>query len=514
MQSRSGVPFNAFLSIPFAEPPIGALRFRSPVPKQPWNGVLDCTMFGPMCIQQWSGLFGSEDCLQLNVFTKNLPSNDTIELKPVIAFIHGGGFESGTALNHRPEYLMDRDIILVTIQYRLGAFGFMALEIPEIAGNQGLKDQTLALRWIRSNIHHFGGDPNRVTLGGLSAGSVSVVAHMVSPMSQGLFQNVIAQSGSVASHMRPEPNNIELVKDVAARVNCTTETIDAMINCLQNTSGDAISQNMAFSFYPCLIFPWSPWIVEPDFGQERFMIDDPSTLFRAGNFTRVNVMAGITDLEFASPTVLLHDANATAYLNDNWDEIASTCFYFEGNEFYSTDEISATLRQSYFPFDDIIDIRSFHNLNNLFADSIIGYGVHKFVHLINSLVDVYYYKFSYVGQLSFFHFPRTFPFGAHHGDDIQYVFNYAWEFEGIAIPLDHPDSFVVERMTRMWEQFAWTGNPNNQSKEYLEDLVWPPNTDATEWYLDIGNHMVEKNGLFLERFTVWDNFEMNSTLLN
>lgn len=234
MQSRSGVPFNAFLRIPFAEPPVGPLRFRSPVPKQPWNGVLDGTMFGPMCIQQFSGLFGSEDCLQLNVFTKNLPP--TSELKPVIAFIHGGGFEGGTALNHRPEYLMDRDLILVTIQYRLGAFGFMALERPDIAGNQGLKDQTLALRWIQSNIHHFGGDPNRVTLGGLSAGSVSVVGHMVSPMSQGLFQNVIAQSGSVASHMRPEFNNIELVKDVATRVNCPTESIDAMVTCLENVS--------------------------------------------------------------------------------------------------------------------------------------------------------------------------------------------------------------------------------------------------------------------------------------
>jgi len=90
-----------------------------------------------------------------------------------------------------------------------------------------------------------------------------------------------------------------------------------------------------------------------------------------------------------------------------------------------------------------------------------------------------------------------------------YVFNYAWQ--GIAIPLDHPDSFVVERLTRMWEQFAWTGNPNNPADEYLEHMVWPIHNNATEWYLDIGNHLVEKNGLFLERFTIWDNFETNST---
>lgn len=112
------------------------------------------------------------------------------------------------------------------------------------------------------------------------------------------------------------------------------------------------------------------------------------------------------------------------------------------------------LKDSYFPF-DVIDIRSFNNLNNLFADSIISYGVHKFVHLVNAFIDVFYYKFSYVGESSFFNFPRNSPYGVHHGDDIQYVFNVG--LPGIAIPLTHPDSVVVERMTRIWEQFAWTG---------------------------------------------------------
>lgn len=236
--SRSGVSFSGFFGIPFAEPPLGDLRFRAPVPKKPWNGILNCTVFGPMCSQLGAGVFGSEDCLQLNVFTKNLPSNGTNELKPVIAFIHGGGFAVGTAMNHGPEYLMDRDIVLVTIQYRLGAFGFMALETPDIPGNQGLKDQNLALKWIQANIHHFGGDRDRVTISGLSAGSLSVTAHMVSPMSQGLFHNVIGLSGSIASQMRPLSNNIGFVKEIATRVNCTVATIDSMINCLRNVSNN------------------------------------------------------------------------------------------------------------------------------------------------------------------------------------------------------------------------------------------------------------------------------------
>lgn len=244
MESRSGVPFSGFFAIPFAEPPIGELRFIDPVPKEPWDGILNCTIFGPMCMQAGVGLFGSEDCLQLNVFTKNLPSNESVEQKPVIAFIHGGGFTSGTAMNHGPEYLMDRDIILVTIQYRLGAFGFMALEIPDIAGNQGLKDQNLALKWIRDNIHHFGGDRDRVTLSGLSAGSLSVTAHMVSPMSAGLFHNVIGQSGSIAGQKRPVSNNIATVVELATKVNCTIETIDSMVNCLRNVSRNYVLVHM------------------------------------------------------------------------------------------------------------------------------------------------------------------------------------------------------------------------------------------------------------------------------
>lgn len=236
METRSGLPFNAFLGIPFAEPPIGDLRFRAPLPNQPWNGTLNCTVFGPMCKQSGSGLIGSEDCLQLNVFTKNLPFNETVQLKPVIAYIHGGGFEQGTAINHGPEYLMDRDIILVTIQYRLGAFGFMGVGTADVSGNQGLKDQSLGLRWIRNNIHHFGGDRDRVTITGLSAGSLSVTAHMVSPMSAGLFQNVIGLSGSIASQVRPDSNNTDIVMELARRVNCTTQTIESMISCLRNVS--------------------------------------------------------------------------------------------------------------------------------------------------------------------------------------------------------------------------------------------------------------------------------------
>lgn len=238
METRSAEKFHSFLKIPFAEPPVDELRFLAPVSKRPWSGILDCTAYGPICMQPntWGHPSISEDCLHLNVFTKNLPKTNNVGLKPVIVYIHGGGFETGSAMEHGPEYLMERDIVLVTINYRLGAFGFLAVESADIPGNAGLKDQSLALKWVQKNIERFGGDPGKVTIAGLSAGAYSVTGHMMSRMSQGLFQNVIAMSGALAWQKKLQTNNIGDVKLLAGKINCTIDTIDEIIQCLKKVS--------------------------------------------------------------------------------------------------------------------------------------------------------------------------------------------------------------------------------------------------------------------------------------
>lgn len=232
LTTRLGEEFYAFRNVPFAEPPVGDLRFKAPVAKRPWSGVLNCTAYGFICMQEngW-GMAMSEDCLTLNVFTKNLPTSG--ELKPVIVYFHGGGFETGSSVEAGPDYLMERDLVVVTVSYRLGAFGFLALETEDAVGNQGLKDQALALQWIQKNIAHFGGDPNKVTIAGLSAGGYSVTAHMLSPMSQGLFANVIAISGAIAWQKKLRTNNLPVAEGLAARLNCTTDTVADMLMCLK-----------------------------------------------------------------------------------------------------------------------------------------------------------------------------------------------------------------------------------------------------------------------------------------
>lgn len=196
--------------IRYAKPPIGELRFRSPQPPEPWDDVYDASQFGPAAYQMRSPLFEtdsvqlSEDCLSLNIWT---PGADD-KRRPVMVYIHGGTFVTGSGrqrLFDGGSFAKAGDVVLVTINYRLGALGFLYL--GEIAGSQyassgncGLLDQVAALKWVRENISGFGGDPDRVTVFGESAGSISVSSLLCMPEAKGLFQQAILQSGLALGH--------------------------------------------------------------------------------------------------------------------------------------------------------------------------------------------------------------------------------------------------------------------------------------------------------------------------
>lgn len=194
---------NTFLGVPFAAAPVGPLRWRAPQPVVPWQGVKSARAYAPACAQTaaWIPDPKSEDCLYLNVW-----SPARAQKLPVIVWIHGGGFYggSGTQPGYDGGNLARRGVVVVTINYRLGIFGFfahpeLAAESPDKAsGNQGMEDQVAALRWVKENIAAFGGDPGRVTIMGESAGGESVAILVASPLAQGLFQRAISQSGNFA----------------------------------------------------------------------------------------------------------------------------------------------------------------------------------------------------------------------------------------------------------------------------------------------------------------------------
>jgi para-nitrobenzyl esterase len=233
-----GVAF--FKNIPFAQPPVGDLRWREPLPPKAWTGVRDATAFGPMCNQAGNKqLPHSEDCLQLNVWTPKWPMTSPA---PVMVWVHGGGNTAGSGVEalFNGEVLARRGVVMVNVNYRLGTFGFFAhpgltKESPHhAAGNYGLADQISALRWVKENIAKFGGNPANVTIFGESAGAGDVNALIASPLTKGLFARVIAQSGPIGV----QPSLAESEKrgvDLAAKLGFTGEDALAKLRAMPDT---------------------------------------------------------------------------------------------------------------------------------------------------------------------------------------------------------------------------------------------------------------------------------------
>ena len=291
--ARAGVA--SFLGLPYAAPPTGNLRWRPPQPAAGWTGVRDATAFGPSCPQptQFNPFLPpgpiSEDCLYLNVYTPALRSHGGGG-RPVLVWIHGGGLVQDGARNYDGTKLAADGTVVVTINYRLGALGFLAH--PALAsrggsaGNYGLMDQQAALRWVQRNIAQFGGDPHNVTIAGQSAGGLSVLAQLVSPGARGLFQRAIVQSGTFALTQRP-----------LATAEANGETFAASVGCADQTA--ACLRSVPVSDLV------SPSTVEiPGYVDGSVLTVSIGTALARGQFARVPVINGITHDE----ELLLTDA--------------------------------------------------------------------------------------------------------------------------------------------------------------------------------------------------------------
>lgn len=207
--SPYGEQYHSFEGIPFAKPPIGRLRFRGPEEPEPWKEVLDCSEVKTKPVQHNLVLRiyeGAEDCLLLNVYSRNLKPDKPL---PVLVWIYGGGFQVGEASRdlYAPDYLMKKEVVLIAINYRLGSLGFLSFDDPEtkVSGNAALKDQVLALKWVKKNCAFFGGDPNNVTVFGESAGAASTHYMMLTEQTRGLFHKGIVMSGSALAQWAVTP---------------------------------------------------------------------------------------------------------------------------------------------------------------------------------------------------------------------------------------------------------------------------------------------------------------------
>ncbi|CAH1102056.1 unnamed protein product [Psylliodes chrysocephalus] len=507
--SRLAKPIYSFRGIRYARAPVNELRFKPPVPTEKWEGIYNATQDGPLCPQPSSDPV-SEDCLMLNVYSPKLPNGGENPKLPVIVFIHPGGFHSfgGTSNWVGPNYLVDEGVVLVTFNYRLGTLGFLSTGDKEAPGNNGMKDQVEALKWVKQNIESFGGDPNSVTLMGYSAGAWSVILHMVSPLSQGLFHKAAALSGSPTGPWPIPSNQLDVAKKQAKFVGCPDDTAANILKCLRTKSfhelGESLPKFKEFGNDPVLI--WSP-VIEPDFGQPRFLTAHPIHLITSGQFKKVPFIIGQTKDEFGQFAFnVVNNETLSKEMNENFEKVAPISFLYERDTDFSK-TVSKTIKTFYLQ-DKNIDKSQLTPLAQVYSDSLSGFGINRAAKIIADHSDqlVYYYKFTYQGRYSHFYTPEsnsTVPYGVVHQDDSLYLF-YIKKLFPLFAESSPQEVEMVTKLTALYGNFAKTGNPIPTTSEKLDNVKWEPFTTADQKYLEIGDKLVMQEKLYEKRFQEWE----------
>ncbi|XP_052749450.1 juvenile hormone esterase-like isoform X2 [Galleria mellonella] len=460
METRRGRRFEAYRGIRYAEPPVEELRFKPPKPILRYDEEVDASKEGPACPLPATKVTIDEDCLRINVYT---PGGNNTKPLPVIFFIHAGGFYSMTGRSDLagPHYLLDRDIVLVTINYRLATLGFISTGDALAPGNNGFKDQVVALRWVQQNIRAFGGDPDLVTITGCSAGSRSVMLHMISPMSKGLFHRAISMSGSATSKAPIPHHQFDLAQKQVRIMNCSqTNTSEEIIACLKTKSYRDLGYSLAGFFDQFNSDPVGLWsaVVEPDFGQERFLTMDPTDAIREGKMHAVPYIISQTRNEFFWKALnVLKNETLINTMNEEWERIAPISFMLPPE---NSSVAVSRLKQAYLGGKKLVkDDASAQGLGKLYGDAITGFPTHRMANLMcrHSPHKVYDAEFDYIGNHSHYEDPDTKkPIGVAHHDDLIYLFTLSYRFPTIQVS-DSKDSQMVDKMTAIWYNFARYG---------------------------------------------------------
>jgi para-nitrobenzyl esterase len=425
----------AFLGLPYAAPPVGDLRWRAPEPPAKWKGVREATMYGAHGAQ--NGVFEdmifqesgpSEDCLYLNVY---VPADAKTGSKlPVMFWIHGGGNEAGSASEprHNGDFLPTKGVLLVTINYRLGVFGFLATpdlakENGSAAGNYGLMDMVAALEWVRANIAKFGGDPGNVTIFGESAGSSAVSTLMASPLARGFFEKAIGESGGAMNLGAPGRRTLEEVeeRDQEWSHSLGAKSLAELRALPAEKILDAATQKGAPRFSPVI--------------DGRLLTEPVADTYAAGKQAHVPLLAGWNGDE-------QHNL-AVGMTAEKWKEFAATTFGENASEFLT-----------FFPGDS--DEQAVRSAIDYESDSFIAFGTWKWIEAQVKTGDapVYRYHLELAAPPSKFH-PGSYAF---HSDDIEYVFGTLDTRPGAVWRPE--DRKLSEEMMDYWTNFAKTGNPN------------------------------------------------------
>jgi len=457
------VPVHVFRGVPYATPPVGELRWKPPAPKAPWAGLRACTRFGPACpqperffadpvVDESPGRM-AEDCLYLNIWT---PTPTPGQAHPVMVWLHGGGLSGGWS--HQRDFdgtaLARKGAVVVTVNYRLGPFGFfchpaLSSESPRgVSGNYGLLDQIAALRWVRANIAAFGGDPNRVTVFGESAGGYCVNLLRVSPLSRGLFQRAICQSAPGGARPGPALADAEAVGTRFAEALLGNDAAKAAAlravppNHLVRTAAPdvALADLMAGTGPP--VFNFAP-------------VCDEVVLCSAATTSDVPVLLGVN----------AEEGSYWASLADFETQLDAVAGYRAFVEWREGDRAPGIL--SLYPAQRASQVRE--AFVAYFGDTTFVQDTRAVARAMDRVASkAFLYCFTRGGR------DDSIP-GAHHAREIRYVFD---NLHGRGEPAD---AALADTVSSFWIQFAATGDPNGPGLP-----AWPSYDATTERHLELG----------------------------
>ena len=425
-----------YLGIPYAAPPVGKLRWRPPKVHDRWLAPIDATLFGHHCPQEAS-VFGTasttEDCLFLNVFTPSESGEANSRPRyPVMVWVHGGALTVGESDDYMPTKLVQQGVIVVTINYRLGALGFLAhpaltAESPQhISGNYGLMDQQFALKWVQRNIAAFGGDPENVTIFGQSGGGLSVFSHLTSPIAEGLFHRAIVESGAYELTLPALADEQSHGEAFAASVGCSDQTA----RCLRSKSVKKILANWG-------LFDSTPNV------DGKILPESPDTAFVTGQFNHVPMIHGTNHDEWRFFVALLFDLAGGPITAEQYPSVV------EG--MVGPDAAPLVLAQ--YPLEDYDspDLA----VSAIGTDAIFACPSRIADQALSTQVPVFAYEFNDISAPEVFLPPVSFPYGATHASELLYLFKLTWPGQ-----LDSDQQKLSEGMIRYWTQFAEAGDPN------------------------------------------------------
>ena len=482
----------AYLGIPFAEPPVGERRWRPPQPPEPWEGVRVCTKFGPSCLQPPGTIIPdvvgtqSEDCLYLNVWT----TAKTGEKRPVMVWVHGGGFTIGSGAQpiYNGRHFAASGAVLVTVNYRLGPFGFFAHpalsaeSAQGVSGNYGLLDQIAALRWVQRNIPAFGGDPDNVTIFGESAGGMSVGCLLASPLAKGLFRRAILQSGvpGLATPLRGEARRglsaeaagVQLAQRLGLK-QPAAKSPEAAAKLRAKSAEDLLKAarprvglfGKGQRFWPCI--------------DGHVLPDRPTRIFAAGKHHDVPVLIGTNADEgtlFLRQLPIRRPVGYRLFVRGLFREDAG--------------RVSAM-----FPVESPDDIK--RQVSKLITVATFVAPARRAARLLESQRS----------PVWLYHFTRVSPgaqrrgMGATHGAEVFYVFKTLPRLGS-----DSTDAALSQAMHAAWLRFAKTGDPNGGTLPN-----WPAYTSKNDAHLEFGDEIKTGRGLWREACDLFDEISHRRT---